>query len=282
MLGSEPPLFPKREKSFSDKNLQGSFRRYVKRDFFELNSIFTHGRKPGMNAGTARAPVLTAGLNRTNLQGGKDGDEGGSKPSVSHYRVDSVAELPVKIEERELLGEVCSSTSSKFAARSLRVNQMLQVDKLRSETKKGDAAQEPQCEAIVRLCFWYVFLIAWQPEDVDLAKEFGRLASNTWQRVRTLADAEAVDLFAAIFCEAVFQAFPRAFPGSRPIFDDSFSVFLFQALFHLLFGISIAPTAVHEMRTTYFPTFLRAFFLTMRGFKGIRKIRKEINRKVRT
>merc|ERR1719174_1952287 len=131
---------------------------------------------------------------------------------------------------------------------------MIQMDKSRAESKMGNL-DEAQSSVIIRMAFWYAFLIAWQPEDVDLAREFGRKASDAWQRVRVLSDGEVVDLFSICLAETVFQAFPRVFPGNRNTFDDSFCVFSGQIIFHLLFGIVVAPTAVHEMRSTYFPTY---------------------------
>merc|ERR1719387_3453352 len=131
---------------------------------------------------------------------------------------------------------------------------MIEQDVLRAAAKTG-GMEEPHSSVTVRMCFWYVFLIAWQPDDVELAREFGRKASAAWQRVRVLADGDVVDLFSVILAETIVQAFPRVFPGSRSTFDDAFTVFSHQTLFHLLFGIVVAPTAVHEMRSLYHPQF---------------------------
>jgi hypothetical protein len=251
--------FPKRSDKQGDKNMQGSFRRYVKRDFFELNAIFTQGKKSfGTGAGSAaRSPASKQDpAMATNPVRMRDGDEG-HKATTSEYRVDSADELPLKFDEQDILSEVCAGVSKKFSGRIMRVNQMIHRDKLHAESKNGDT-DDPQSSVIVRMCFWYIFVIAWQPENLELAQEFGCKARDAWQRVRVLSDGEAVDLFSICFIETVFQAFPRVFPGNKNTFDDSFCVFMNQIIMHLLFGIVVAPTAVHAMRSTYFQAYFDA------------------------
>jgi hypothetical protein len=208
--------------------LSGSFRCYVKRDFWELNSIFKQG--------VARPPGLSKSL-APSTEAGKPWN----KITVKNYTVKAdAASYPAGFDEREVLGEVCSCVSPKFVARSIRVCRII---------------AEPMAQDLLRDAVWLLFVVAFQPNDEDVAAQILPKVCQGFQEIslRAKGDTDACDMFAAVLAEAVFQTFFRIFPGSRNMFDDAFCVFSTQFIFLCFYGIVVAPVAVHNLRKTFFP-----------------------------
>lgn len=203
--------------------MQGSFRTYVKADFWQLNANFRKERSRVKKGTAAHEP------------------ERGSKCTVGQVTVTQEDLHPVPTSEGDVLTYVCGE-SSRGGARGYRVLNMC-----------GDSL----VHSVVKSAFWFVFVVAFQPHDEVVLLQLREEVATAWQRtVSRYHAAELLDDFAVVFVEAIFQQFGRTFPGSKNVFDDGFAVFTVQMLFYEIFGITIAPITVCSLRRKHFPTLL--------------------------